>query len=143
MQLTITVNERQVTTAVESANMLSTNGDEVSAIYITYCCSHITEDGLGVGIHLFRTVCYVTTSKDSVTDDDTSIVELSPRSAICHVVFALQEVQLVCWHIFVRIVSVTTDGYALTGFYLSPRLYYYLTVLSPVAFAINIVVVVR
>ena len=92
VQLTIAIDEGQVTIAIQTAGMTCTNSYQVTIISIMdrggsisiYCC--------GVGIQRTTTRSNVTTGKDGIVDDDTVRIKIIPVESTCRLV--LQQVQV-------------------------------------------------
>ena len=92
------IDEGEVAVAIETADMLRTDGDEVAVIDVAQGCRDIAEDGVGVDEYLVTTHRHVTAGKDGIVDVDTCDVQFVPLSSICRLV--LQGVQIVHGDIF-------------------------------------------
>ena len=76
IQLTIAIDQRQVTITVQSTYTTSTDRDEVTVIDIVDRSCSITEYSRSISKNLGRTGRGVTTGKYSVVDNDTFLVDI-------------------------------------------------------------------
>ena len=83
VKFAVAVNQCQVTIAIQTSGVTSTNGDEVAVIDIVNGGSGVAEHSLGVGIHSVTTVCNVTTCEYSIVDDDTTLYEITVNNRTC------------------------------------------------------------
>ena len=82
VQLTIAVDECQVTVAIDTTHMLGTNRDEVAVEDVDHIGRHIAVHGLLVGIDAGIAYRHVTTGKDGIMDDDTGEIQFVPVCAV-------------------------------------------------------------
>ena len=71
MQLAEAVDERQVTVAIDTSDIIGTDGDQVTVIDVSYGDRGVTKDRIGVGNHIVTTLTDVSSGEDGVVDDDT------------------------------------------------------------------------
>ena len=76
VQLTITINQSQVTITIESTHATSSDRDKVTVINIVDRCRSITKYCRGVSKYLSRTRRGVTTGKDGIMDNDAFFVNI-------------------------------------------------------------------
>ena len=74
VQLAEAIHEGEVAVAVETADVLRTDGDEVAVVHVAQRCRGIAEDGVGVHEDLVTTHRDVAAREDGVVDDDTGFV---------------------------------------------------------------------
>ena len=108
IQLTITIDQRQVTIAIQSTCMTSTQRNEVTMEDIIDGSRGITEHRIGVGTRRHSTRISVTTGKDRIMDDDTRLVQATPSGGIG--ILVLQHVQFLNRHIVAFGIAGTING---------------------------------
>ena len=86
VQLTVAIDEGQVTIAIETAGMPRTNGDEVAVIGIVDRSCGVAIDCRSIGKQRGTTLNDVTTGKDGIVDDDTIRVKVVPVGGISFLV---------------------------------------------------------
>ena len=74
VEASIAIDEGQVTIAIESACLTTTDADEVTVVDVVHGSRSIAEYRGGIGVSLGRTRRRVTTGKHSIHDDDTIVV---------------------------------------------------------------------
>ena len=98
VQLTIAVNQRQVTIAIQTTSVIGTQRDEVAVIDIIDGSSSIAKHRRCIGIGSRRTCRRVTTGKHRIMDNDTEIIQLAPYRCISSVL-GTQMIEVCCRNI--------------------------------------------
>ena len=94
MYLAETIDEGEVAVAVDAADALGADGDEVAVVDVAQVDRGIAEDGACVDVYLVAADGDVAAGEDGIVDDDTVVVELGPcgSSIGSGLVFQLVEV---------------------------------------------------
>ena len=144
VQFAVAVYEGQVAIAIESTGMASADGDKVAVVDIVDRGGGVTEHGNLIGIHGVATKSNVTAGKDSVVDDDTTLlkdcfrtyshilsdIDIVPIRWPCVSRLCLECIQVGGGDIIANGIGLATVADAACFLHLQPRLHEYLTVLG-------------
>ena len=138
VQLAVSVNEGQVTIAIQTTRMSGTNGNQVAVVDIMDSSGGITEYSLGIGIHITTTTGDITSRKDGVMDVNASFLLYGAHVYVVPsrwpVVSALgfQRIQVIGGYIVANLVGLAII-FNRSVLYLQPGLYQHLAVLGELA----------
>ena len=126
VQLTVAVDQCQVSITIETACVPGSQRNHVTVEDIVDRGRGITKHRGGVGVGRQRAGRCITTGKDSIMDNDTSLIQTFPSSCICRLV--PQRIQVFYGHILTCRIIMTIDGDCRLHFQM--WLHQHLTVLS-------------
>ena len=124
VQFSVAIDEGQVAVAVDTADVLAADADEVEAVDVAHGCRGIAEHCGSIGIHTVATCRHVAAGKHGVIDGHASLVKIVPAT-----VGLAQFVQVVLRNVVTLVVGGSVDGDAAAG-HLTVRFNDHLAVLS-------------